>query len=160
MGGFVGPGPEGTAKILGDFARQGWVNLIGGCCGTTPDWIAAFARAVQGVTPRSTPDLPHYSYFCGTEVLAVRPETNFVMVGERCNITGSLKFKRLIKDGNFAAAIAVAREQVQNGANILDVNIDAALIDRKLALTRFLYLLPNTPDLAKVPIIVDSSKLD
>ena len=158
MGGFVGPGPEGTAKILGEFARQGWVNLVGGCCGTTPEWIAAFAGEVEGVAPRSAPDLPHYSYFCGTEVLAVRPETNFVMIGERCNITGSLKFKRLIKDGNFAAAIAIARDQVQNGANLLDVNMDADLIDGKEAMTRFLYLLANEPDLAKVPIMVDSSK--
>jgi len=158
MGGFVGPGPAGTAKILGEFAREGWVNLVGGCCGTTPEWIAAFAKAVEGVAPRSAPDLPHYSYYSGTEVLTVRPETNFVMIGERCNITGSLKFKRLIKDGNFTAAIAVAREQVQNGANILDVNMDADLIDGKEAMTRFLYLLANEPDLAKVPIMLDSSK--
>ncbi len=91
-------------------------------------------------------------------MLVVRPETNFVMVGERCNITGSLKFKRLIKDGNFDAAIAVAREQVQNGANILDVNMDADLIDGKEAMTRFLNLFADEPDLAKVPIMVDSSK--
>jgi 5-methyltetrahydrofolate--homocysteine methyltransferase len=158
MGGFVGPGPEGTARILGEFARQGWVNLIGGCCGTTPEWTAAFAKAIEGVPPRHAPDLRHYSYFCGTEVLTVRPETNFVMIGERCNITGSLKFKRLIKDGNFPAAIAIAREQVQNGANILDVNMDADLIDGKEAMTRFLWLLANEPDLARVPIMVDSSK--
>src|SRR5213078_1095425 len=93
-------------------------------------------------------------------VLVVRPETNFVMVGERCNITGSLKFKRLIKEGNFGQAVAVAREQAQNGANILDVNMDADLIDGKEAMTRFLYLLANEPDLAKVPIMVDSSKWD
>jgi 5-methyltetrahydrofolate--homocysteine methyltransferase len=157
MGGFFGD-RDGTARILGEFARQGWVNLVGGCCGTTPDWIAAIARAVEGVPPRRVPDLPHYSYYCGDEVLTVRPETNFVMVGERCNITGSLKFKRLIKDGNFDAAIAVAREQVQNGANVLDVNMDADLIDGKEAMTRFLRLLANEPDLAKVPIMVDSSK--
>lgn len=158
MGGFVGPGRDGTAKILGEYARRGWVNLVGGCCGTTPDWIAAFAREVEGVAPRRVPELPAYSYYCGDEVLTVRPETNFVMVGERCNITGSLKFKRLIKDGNFDAAIKVAREQVLNGANILDINMDADLIDGKEAMTRFLYLLANEPDLTKVPIMVDSSK--
>jgi len=162
MGGFVGPGRDGTAKILGEYARNGWVNLVGGCCGTTPDWIAAFAREVEGVAPRPTRGLvPHCSpltHYCGDEVLTIRPETNFVMVGERCNITGSLRFKRLIKDGNFDAAIAVAREQVQNGANILDVNMDADLIDGKEAMTRFLHLLANEPDLAKVPIMVDSSK--
>ncbi len=158
MGGFAGPGRAGTAKILGEFARRGWVNLVGGCCGTTPEWIAAFAREVEGVAPPRVRDLPHYSYYCSDEVLVVRPETNFVMVGERCNITGSLKFKRLIKDGNFDAAVAVARAQLQNGANVLDVNMDADLIDGKEAMTRFLYLLANEPDLAKVPIMVDSSR--
>jgi len=158
MGGFAGVGRDQTARILGDFARQGWVNIIGGCCGTTPEWIAAMAREVDGVAPRRVPDLPSWSYYCGDEVLVVRPETNFVMVGERCNITGSLKFKRLIKEGNFDAAIAVARDQVQNGANILDVNMDADLIDGKEAMTRFLNLLATEPDLAKVPIMVDSSK--
>ena len=158
MGGFVGPGRDGTAQILGEYARRGWVNLVGGCCGTRPDWIAAFARELEGCTPRRVPDLPSYAYYCGAEVLAVRPETNFVMIGERCNITGSLKFKRLIKEGNFDAAIAVAREQVQNGANVLDVNMDADLIDGKEAMTRFLHLLANEPDLATYSIMVDSSK--
>jgi 5-methyltetrahydrofolate--homocysteine methyltransferase len=158
MGGFAGPGRDRTAQILGEFARQGWVNLVGGCCGTTPEWIAAFAREIEGIPPRRAPSLPHYAYYCGNEVLTVRPETNFVMIGERCNITGSLKFKRLIKEGNFDAAIAVAREQVQNGANVLDVNMDADLIDGKEAMTRFLYLLANEDDIARVPIMVDSSK--
>ncbi len=158
MGGFAGVGCEKTAEIIGEYARNGWVNLVGGCCGTTPEWTAAIAREIEGITPRRVPRLPHYSYFCGDEVLVVRPETNFVMVGERCNITGSLRFKRLIKEGNFDAAIAVARDQVQNGANILDVNMDADLIDGKEAMTRFLMLLANEPDLAKVPIMVDSSK--
>ncbi len=158
MGGFVGLGRDATAEMLGEFARQGWVNLVGGCCGTTPDWTAATVRAVEGASPRRAPDLPGYSHYCGNEVLTVRPETNFIMVGERCNITGSLKFKRLIKEGNFDVAIAVAKEQVQNGANILDVNMDADLIDGKEAMTRFLYLLANEPDLTNVPIMVDSSK--
>jgi 5-methyltetrahydrofolate--homocysteine methyltransferase len=158
MGGFVGPGRDGTAKILGEFARRGWLNVVGGCCGTTPDWIAAIAREIEGVAPRKVPDLPHYSRYCGDEVLAVRPETNFLMIGERCNITGSLKFKRLIKEGNFDAAISVAREQVQNGANVLDVNMDADLIDGKEAMARFLNLVAAEPSLARIPIMVDSSR--
>src|SRR5207244_177547 len=123
-----------------------------------PEWIAAFAREVEGIAPRHVPDLPPYSHYCGNEVLAVRPETNFVMIGERCNITGSLKFKRLIKEGNFEAAIKVARGQVENGANVLDVNMDADLIDGKEAMTRFLWLLADESALARVPIMIDSSK--
>ncbi|MSQ95969.1 MAG: methionine synthase [Gemmataceae bacterium] len=195
MGGFVGLGKEGTAKMLGEFARQGWLNIVGGCCGTTPEWTAAIAREIDGVVPRRlysllppgeapgarvlgnriypeqrtlTPNLSPkgrgeqagWSYFSGNEVLVVRPETNFVMVGERCNITGSLKFKRLIKEGNFDAAIKIARDQVEGGANILDVNMDADLIDGKDAMTRFLHLLANEPVLANVPIMVDSSKFE
>jgi 5-methyltetrahydrofolate--homocysteine methyltransferase len=158
MGGFRGIGRDGTARMLGEFARNGWVNVVGGCCGTTPEWIAAIAREVEGVKPRRAPELPDWSYYCGDEVLVVRPETNFVMIGERCNITGSLKFKRLIKEGNFAAAIAVAREQVQNGANILDINMDADLIDGAEAMTRFLRLLADEHELSRVPLMVDSSK--
>jgi 5-methyltetrahydrofolate--homocysteine methyltransferase len=157
MGGFTGD-RDRTAALLGEFARNGWVNLVGGCCGTTPEWIAAIRRAVESVAPRKMPELPAWSYYCGNEVLVVRPETNFVMIGERCNITGSLKFKRLIKDGNYEAAVKVAREQVQNGANILDVNMDADLIDSEEAMTRFLRLVANEPDLARVPLMIDSSK--
>ena len=155
MDGFRGIGCDANARMLGEFARNGWVNLVGGCCGTTPEWIAAIAREIEGVAPRRVPDLPNWSYFCENEVLVVRPETNFVMVGERCNITGSLKFKRLIKEGDYEAAIAIAREQVQNGANILDVNMDADLIDGVEAMTRFLRLLA---DEARVPVMIDSSK--
>lgn len=158
MGGFRGIGRDGTARMLGEFARNGWVNIIGGCCGTTPEWTAAFAREIEGVTPRQVPDLPPWSYFSGDEVLVVRPETNFVMVGERCNITGSAKFKRLIKDGNYDAAVNIAREQVQNGANILDVNMDADLIDGVEAMTTFLHLIANEPDVSKVSWMIDSSK--
>jgi 5-methyltetrahydrofolate--homocysteine methyltransferase len=157
MGGFTGD-RDRTAALLGEFARNGWVNLVGGCCGTTPEWIAAIGRAVDGVAPRRAPELPAWSYYCGNEVLVVRPETNFVMIGERCNITGSLKFKRLIKEENYDAAVQVAREQVQNGANILDINMDADLIDSEEAMTRFLRLLANEPDLARVPLMIDSSK--
>jgi 5-methyltetrahydrofolate--homocysteine methyltransferase len=157
MGGFTGD-RDRTAALLGEFARNGWVNLVGGCCGTTPEWIAAIGRAVEGVAPRKMPELPAWSYYCGNEVLVVRPETNFVMIGERCNITGSLKFKRLIQEENYEAAVQVAREQVQNGANILDVNMDADLIDSEEAMTRFLRLLANEPELARAPLMIDSSK--
>jgi 5-methyltetrahydrofolate--homocysteine methyltransferase len=159
MGGFRGIGCNATAQMLGEFARNGWVNLVGGCCGTTPEWTAAFAREVEGVVPRQVPDLPGWSYYCGNEVLTVRPETNFIMVGERCNITGSLKFKRLIKDGNFEAALAVARQQVEAGANILDINMDADLIDGEEAMTRFLRLIAaNETKVADLPLMIDSSK--
>jgi len=174
MGGFRGVGMEGTARMLGEFARQGWVNLVGGCCGTTPEWIAAIGMAVEGVKPRpfaasgfaparrdvsAKPQAVNgYSRFSGTEVLTIRPETNFVMIGERCNITGSAKFKRLIKEGNYDAAIKIAREQVEGGANILDINMDADLIDGKEAMVKFLHLLADEPVLQAVPIMVDSSK--
>jgi 5-methyltetrahydrofolate--homocysteine methyltransferase len=157
MGGYRGD-RDRTAALLGEFARNGWVNLVGGCCGTTPDWIAAIGRAVEGVAPRKPAESPAWSYYCGNEVLVLRPETNFVMIGERCNITGSLKFKRLIKEGNYEEAVQVAREQVQNGANVLDINMDADLIDSEDAMTRFLRLLANEPDLARVPLMIDSSK--
>ena len=132
--------------MLGEFARNGWLNIVGGCCGTTPEWIAAIAEAVEGVPPRQVPDLPHWSTYSGTEPLVVRPETNFVMIGERTNITGSKKFARLIKSGDYEAALAVAREQVEGGANIIDVNMDEGLIDGEKAMTRFLNLISAEPD--------------
>src|SRR5262249_35913439 len=128
FGGFLGD-KDHTAAVLGEFARNGWLNLVGGCCGTTPEWIAAIARAVEDVPPRRIPELPRWSNYSGMEPLLVRPETNFVMIGERTNITGSKRFARLIKSGDFEAALAVAREQVESGANILDVNMDEGLID-------------------------------
>jgi 5-methyltetrahydrofolate--homocysteine methyltransferase len=158
MGGFRGIGRDATAKVMREFARNGWVNIVGGCCGTTPDWIAAIARETEGVKPRREPDLPDWSYYCGDEVLTVRPETNFVMIGERTNITGSRKFARLIREGNYETAVAVAREQVEGGANILDVNMDADLIDSEEAMARFLRLIANEATISKLPIMIDSSK--
>jgi len=157
FGGFTGS-KEQTAQALGEFARNGWVNIVGGCCGTTPQWIHAIARAVEGVPPRRLPDVPTWSCFSGTEVLTIRPESNFIMVGERTNITGSRKFARLIKAGDFEGALVVAREQVEGGANIVDVNMDEGLIDGEKAMTRFLNLLAAEPDISRVPIMVDSSK--
>jgi 5-methyltetrahydrofolate--homocysteine methyltransferase len=158
FGGFAGVGLARHAEMLGEFARNGWVNLVGGCCGTTPEWIDGIARAVAGVNPRSLPELPSWSYYSGTEPLVVRPETNFIMIGERTNITGSKRFARLIREGNFEEALKVAREQVEGGANILDVNMDADLLDSEEAMTRFLNLVSAEPNITKIPIMVDSSK--
>jgi 5-methyltetrahydrofolate--homocysteine methyltransferase len=157
FGGFKGDRLR-TARILGELAAGGCLNLVGGCCGTTPEWIRSIALAVEGAAPRRLPELPEWSYFSGTEVLAIRPESNFIMIGERTNITGSRRFARLIKDGDFEAAVAVAREQVEAGANVLDVNMDEGLIDGEKAMTRFLNLLAAEPAVARVPIMIDSSK--
>ena len=146
------PGRHATTRpqVLGEFARNGWLNIVGGCCGTTPEWIAAIAEAVEGVAPRQIPDVPALVRpTAARSRWSIRPETNFVMVGERTNITGSRKFARLIKEGNFDEAIAVAREQVEDGANILDVNMDEGLIDGEEAMTRFLNLIAAEPDIAK-----------
>src|SRR5438132_5473060 len=116
MGGFLGS-KDDTVRIIGELARNGWVNLVGGCCGTTPEWIHDMGKAVADVKPRQLPEVPEWSWYSGTEALVVRPEANFIMVGERTNITGSRKFARLIKDGDYDSAVKVAREQVAGGAN-------------------------------------------
>ncbi len=157
FGGFLGD-KDHTAAVLGEFARNGWLNIVGGCCGTTPEWTRAIAEAVKGVPPRRVPDLPRWSNYSGMEPLLIRPETNFVMIGERTNITGSKRFARLIKRGDYESALTVAREQVENGANIIDVNMDEGLIDGEKAMTRFLNLVSADPAVAKVPIMIDSSK--
>ncbi len=151
--------PEHMAGILAEFARNGWVNLVGGCCGTTPAHIRAIAESVKDVPPRPRPVLPQWSSFSGTEALRLRDDTRtFLMIGERTNITGSRRFARLIRDGDFETAVAVAREQVEAGANILDVNMDEGLIDGEKAMTRFLNLLAAEPSVAHVPLMIDSSK--
>jgi 5-methyltetrahydrofolate--homocysteine methyltransferase len=157
FGGFQGT-PEHMAKMLGEFARNGWLNLVGGCCGTTPEWIRAIAHAVQDVPPRRAPKVPTWSSYSGTEALVIRPESNFIMVGERTNITGSKRFARLIRSGDFEAALTVARDQVEAGANILDVNMDEALIDGEKTMTRFLNLIAADLSIARIPIMIDSSK--
>jgi 5-methyltetrahydrofolate--homocysteine methyltransferase len=157
FGGFLGD-KDRTVAVLGEFARNGWLNLVGGCCGTTPEWIAGIAKAVDGIPPRQVPDLPNLSAYSGMEPLVIRPESNFIMIGERTNITGSKRFARLIKSGDFEAALAVARDQVEAGANILDVNMDEGLIDGEQAMTRFLNLVSADPSIARIPVMVDSSK--
>jgi 5-methyltetrahydrofolate--homocysteine methyltransferase len=152
--------PEITSELLGEFAGAGLVNLVGGCCGTTPDHIRAIKAAVENADPRELPSPERFTSFSGLEPFRITPETGFVMVGERTNITGSKRFARLIESGDFQAAVDVARDQVENGANLIDVNMDTDLIDGAQAMTRFLNLIATEPEIAKVPIMIDSSKWD
>ena len=156
FGGFRGD-KDRTAAALGEFARNGWLNLVGGCCGTTPEWIAAISRAVEGVAPRKAPTGPWPTALSGSNALIITPESNFMMIGERTNITGSRKFARLIRAGQFEEAVAVARDQVVDGANIIDVNMDEGLIDGVDAMTRFLNLASGEVAVAQVPLMIDSS---
>jgi 5-methyltetrahydrofolate--homocysteine methyltransferase len=184
--------PAETAALLRDFATSGFANILGGCCGTTPEHIAAIAKAVEGVAPRPLPDGssiaeqvrlkpdttdvasspdaidddgsvrlqpdPHYTQFSGLEVLTIRPDSNFQMVGERTNVTGSAKFARLIKSGNYAEAVGVAAEQVRGGANMIDVNMDEGMLDSEQAMTTFLNYIATEPEIARVPVMIDSSR--
>ncbi len=150
--------PESMAARIGEFARSGIVNIVGGCCGTTPKHIAAFAEAIKGVAPRAVPEKPRYMRLSGLEPFTLTPDTNFVNVGERTNITGSAKFRKLIAANDYEAAVEVARQQVENGAQILDVNMDEGLIDSEAAMRRFLNLIGAEPDIARVPVMIDSSK--
>jgi 5-methyltetrahydrofolate--homocysteine methyltransferase len=162
--------PQTLAPKLQRWAENGWLNLVGGCCGTTPDHIRAIAQAVKDCKPRdknlseirnkgqSGSDQSAVLQLSGLEPLNITPEMGFVIVGERTNITGSPKFSKLILNGDFDGALAVARQQVQNGANILDVNMDEGMIDSEAAMTRFLNLLASEPEIARIPIMIDSSK--
>ncbi len=149
--------PESMARDLGEWARSGFVNFVGGCCGTTPDHIRAIAQAVRGVPPRVRPEVPRRTRLSGLEALVLRPDSNFVNVGERTNVTGSPRFSKLIRAGQYAEALEVARQQVTGGAQILDVNMDEGLLDSVQAMRTFLNLLAAEPDIARVPIMVDSS---
>lgn len=150
--------PETLAPQLREWAANGWLNLVGGCCGTTPAHIKALAEAVQGLPPRVLPTVPPYLRLSGLEPLTLRPETNFVNIGERTNVTGSPKFAKLILAGNFEGALAIARQQVENGAQIIDVNMDEAMLDSEQAMTTFLNLVASEPEIARVPVMIDSSK--
>jgi len=149
--------PEMMAEALGEWARAGLVNLVGGCCGTTPAHVRAIAEAVRGVPPRAVPEVPRLTRFSGLEPLVIRPDTNFVNVGERTNVTGSPRFAKLIQAGQLAEAVAVARQQVDGGAQIIDVNMDEGLLDSVAAMRTFLNLVAAEPDVARVPVMVDSS---
>ncbi|MGB8223715.1 MAG: methionine synthase [Polyangiales bacterium] len=151
--------PEEMAGLLREFAAEGMVNLIGGCCGTTPEHIRAIVDAVRDARPRTKPEREvHYPRYSGLEPLVIRPETNFIMVGERTNVTGSTKFRNLIKSGNYPEAVSVALQQVRSGANIIDINMDEGMLDSEQAMTTFLNLVGAEPEIARVPIMIDSSK--
>ena len=150
--------PESMAATMGGFARSGLVNIVGGCCGTTPEHIRQLAAAVEGVDPRAVPEPPNATRLSGLEPMAVDATSLLVNVGERTNVTGSAQFAKLIKADDYDAAVAVARDQVDNGAQIIDVNMDEGLLDAEAAMTRFLRLIAGEPDIARVPVMIDSSK--
>jgi len=150
--------PAETAETLREFAMSGFVNMVGGCCGTTPDHIRAIARAVAGAPPRSVPTIARACRLSGLEPLSIDGDSLFVNVGERTNVTGSAKFRKLIEAGDYAAAVDIARQQVANGAQIIDVNMDEGMLDSQAAMTRFLSLIAGEPDIARVPVMIDSSK--
>ncbi len=187
MGGFDST-PTEFAGIIREFAENGWVNIVGGCCGTTPEFIRAVSQAVDGNTPRRIPDTPHWSTYSGSQALMIRAEglelrakgqteevpasdslslspqpsalspKPFLVIGERTNVTGSKKFARLIRDKQYEEALTVARQQVESGANMIDVNMDEGLLDSEREMVHFLNLIADDPDIAKVPVMVDSSK--
>jgi 5-methyltetrahydrofolate--homocysteine methyltransferase len=146
------------APIMGEWAKNGWLNIVGGCCGTTPEHIRAIADAVRGAPPRVPPKVEPYTRLSGWDALTLRPDTNFVNVGERTNVTGSPRFSKLILAGDYEQAVAVARQQVTSGAQILDVNMDEGMLDSEAAMVRFLNLIAAEPDIAPVPVMIDSSK--
>ena len=150
--------PEFMAGVLREYAAEGLVNVVGGCCGTTPAHIRAFAAAVRGLPPRAIPAVPAYARLSGLEPLVIGPDTNFVNVGERTNVTGSRRFAKLILNGDYATALDVARQQVDSGAQIIDVNMDEGMLDAEAAMERFLKLVAGEPDIARVPVMIDSSK--
>jgi 5-methyltetrahydrofolate--homocysteine methyltransferase len=150
--------PEQTAAILGEFAASGFVNMVGGCCGTTPEHIRAMVRAVAGLPPRTVPWIDRACRLSGLEPLTIDANSLFVNVGERTNVTGSAKFRKLIEAGDYAAAVDIARQQVANGAQMIDVNMDEGMLDSQAAMAKFLSLIAGEPDIARVPVMIDSSK--
>ena len=150
--------PESLAPQLREWAANGWLNIVGGCCGTTPGHIQEIVRAVADCEPRRLAKPEPWLRLSGMEALTVRPDSNFVNVGERTNVTGSPRFAKLIKNDQYEEALAVARQQVENGAQIIDVNMDESMLDSEAAMTRFLNLIASEPDISRVPIMIDSSK--
>ncbi len=150
--------PETLAPQLREWAQNGWLNIVGGCCGTTPDHIRQIAEAVRGLKPRPVPTVAPYTRLSGLEAVTLRPDSNFVNIGERTNVTGSPAFSKLILAGDYEAALSVARQQVEGGAQIIDVNMDEGMLDSRAAMEKFLRLIASEPDICKVPIMVDSSK--
>ncbi|WP_068086013.1 methionine synthase [Polycladidibacter stylochi] len=150
--------PEQMSALVGEFARSGLVNIVGGCCGTTPAHIKAISDVVTGVAPRQIPEVPRLMRLSGLEPFTLTPEVNFVNVGERTNVTGSARFRKLIKNDDYNSALDVARSQVENGAQIIDINMDEGLLDSEEAMVTFLNLIAAEPDIARVPVMIDSSK--
>ena len=150
--------PAYTAKLVQEFAHSGLVNIVGGCCGTTPAHIKAIAEAVRGIVPRKRPVIEVRTRLAGLEPFNIGDDTLFVNIGERANVTGSKAFARMILNGDYAAALSVARQQVESGAQIIDINMDEAMLDSKSAMTRFLHLIASEPDISRVPVMIDSSK--
>ena len=159
MGGFDS-NPNDFSDMIESFAKDGWVNIVGGCCGTTPAYTAKIAEKIQGYKPRSIPDVPRYSTYSGSEALIVGEDAGFLMIGERTNVTGSKKFARLIKEEKTEEALSVANDQVEGGANMIDVNMDEGLLDSEKEMVRFLNLISDDPDVNRVPVMVDSSKFE
>ncbi|GHV15185.1 5-methyltetrahydrofolate--homocysteine methyltransferase [Bacteroidia bacterium] len=150
--------PEIMAGQIKDYVNEGLVNILGGCCGTTPDHIAKYAEIVKGATPHKPADKPKYMWLSGLELLEAKPEINFINVGERLNVAGSRKFLRLIKEGKYEEALTIAHKQVEDGAQILDVNMDEGLLDGVKEMTTFLNLMASDPDVSRIPVMIDSSK--
>jgi 5-methyltetrahydrofolate--homocysteine methyltransferase len=150
--------PDSLAPQLREWVENGWLNIVGGCCGTTPTHIKRIAEAVRGVMPHALSKIEPYTRLSGLEAVTIRPDSNFVNIGERTNVTGSPAFAKLILAGDYEAALSVARQQVEGGAQIIDVNMDEGMLDSKAAMEKFLRLVASEPDICKVPIMVDSSK--
>lgn len=150
--------PEQMVEFIGQWAKDGWLNLVGGCCGTTPAHIKAMAEAVKGLKPRALPDIPVATRLSGLEPCNIFADSLFVNVGERTNVTGSARFLKLIKSGDYETALEVARQQVEAGAQIIDINMDEGMLDAEAAMVRFLNLIASEPDISRVPIMIDSSK--
>lgn len=150
--------PAEMAVYVKELAEEGLLNIVGGCCGTTPEHIKAIHEAVEGVKPRTIPQLEQTTVYCGLEVVKVNKENNFVNIGERLNVAGSIKFARLIREGNYEEALSIAKEQVENGAQIIDINFDDGLLDAEKEMDTFLKLIASEPEIAKVPVMIDSSK--
>ena len=141
-----------------EFASLGWVNLMGGCCGTTPEHIRVLKESLKDMKPRMIPEIPQESSYSGLEPLRVTSDTGFLMIGERTNVTGSPKFKKLVLNHDFENALTVARQQVEAGANLIDINFDEALLDGMESMRHFLNLVASEPDISRVPVMIDSSK--
>ena len=150
--------PEYMAAQIADFATSGFVNIVGGCCGTTPQHIKAIAEAVRTLKPRLRPAKQHELMLSGLEPLRVNSTTGFINIGERTNVTGSKKFARLIKEGNYDEALSIARQQVESGAQVIDINLDEGMLDSEQVMKEFLNLIASEPEISRVPIMIDSSK--